>query len=229
MEQIFLRHRSLFRTPTDMALKHSRNINGPDMRGMVGLYARVSLAHTADALAATRVALAAVDPETPTHFTKPTTTLNEHGSKILKPDDCKYLNCEDEYAVSIDRTCHNVTRDKAWDHTEGLCPALGVGLQGLRDSGQGSMLRVKEVDTLALIDPGHRAPHHAAHRRQEPDGHALHSRSLEPGHIVECEITGIGRVGGTVVAIDASRAAAQGFGERVPEPMKENLRKTRRS
>jgi 5-oxopent-3-ene-1,2,5-tricarboxylate decarboxylase/2-hydroxyhepta-2,4-diene-1,7-dioate isomerase len=60
---------------------------------------------------------------------------------------------------------------------------------------------------------------------------------------VECEITGIGRVGGTVVAIDAPRAAALGVGhaptdtpevrrvalgfdERVPEQLKDNLRQS---
>ncbi len=30
--------------------------------------------------------------ETPTYFTKPTTSLNGHGGQILKPADCKYLN-----------------------------------------------------------------------------------------------------------------------------------------
>jgi 5-oxopent-3-ene-1,2,5-tricarboxylate decarboxylase / 2-hydroxyhepta-2,4-diene-1,7-dioate isomerase len=76
-------------------------------------------------------------------------------------------------------------------------------------------------------------------------GTPCHSRSVDPGHVVECEITGIGRVRGTVVAIDAPRAAALGVGhaptdsaevrrvalgfdERVPERFKDNLRKTRK-
>lgn len=75
-------------------------------------------------------------------------------------------------------------------------------------------------------------------------GTPCHSRSVDPGHYVECEITGLGRVGGTVVAIDAPRAAALcvghqptdtpevrrvalGFDERVPEQFKANLRKSR--
>jgi 5-oxopent-3-ene-1,2,5-tricarboxylate decarboxylase / 2-hydroxyhepta-2,4-diene-1,7-dioate isomerase len=75
-------------------------------------------------------------------------------------------------------------------------------------------------------------------------GTPCHSRSVDPGHFVECEITGIGRVGGTVVAIDAPRAAALGVGhaptdtaevrrvalgfdERVPERFKDNLRQAR--
>jgi 5-oxopent-3-ene-1,2,5-tricarboxylate decarboxylase / 2-hydroxyhepta-2,4-diene-1,7-dioate isomerase len=71
-------------------------------------------------------------------------------------------------------------------------------------------------------------------------GTPCHSRSIDPGHLVECEITGLGRVGGTVVAIDAPRAGvlgvghppgdtpevrrvALGFDERVPEYLKANL------
>jgi 5-oxopent-3-ene-1,2,5-tricarboxylate decarboxylase/2-hydroxyhepta-2,4-diene-1,7-dioate isomerase len=76
-------------------------------------------------------------------------------------------------------------------------------------------------------------------------GTPCHSRSVDPGHVVECEITGIGRVRGTVVAIAAPRAAALGVGhaptdspevrrvalgfdERVPERFKDNLRRARR-
>ena len=75
-------------------------------------------------------------------------------------------------------------------------------------------------------------------------GTPCHSRSVDPGQVVECEITGIGRVRGTVVTIDAPRAAALGVGhaptdtpevrrvalgfdERVPEHLKDNLRRTR--
>lgn len=72
-------------------------------------------------------------------------------------------------------------------------------------------------------------------------GTPCHSRSVEPGQTVECEITGIGRLAGTVTAIDAPRASALGVGhaptdspevrrvalgfdERVPQHLKDNLR-----
>ena len=75
-------------------------------------------------------------------------------------------------------------------------------------------------------------------------GTPCHSRSVDPGQTVECEITGIGRISGTVVAIDAPRASALGVGhaptdtpevrrvafgfdERVPERFKDNLREAR--
>jgi 5-oxopent-3-ene-1,2,5-tricarboxylate decarboxylase/2-hydroxyhepta-2,4-diene-1,7-dioate isomerase len=72
-------------------------------------------------------------------------------------------------------------------------------------------------------------------------GTPCHSRSVDAGDHVECEVTGIGRVAGTVTAIDAPRASALGVGhqptdsvevqrvalgfdERVPARFKENLR-----
>jgi 5-oxopent-3-ene-1,2,5-tricarboxylate decarboxylase/2-hydroxyhepta-2,4-diene-1,7-dioate isomerase len=75
-------------------------------------------------------------------------------------------------------------------------------------------------------------------------GTPCHSRSVDPGDVVECEITGLGRLAGTVTAIDAPRASALGVGhapadsaevrrvalgfdERVPERLKDNLRAAR--
>ncbi len=72
-------------------------------------------------------------------------------------------------------------------------------------------------------------------------GTPCHSRSVDAGQVVECEITGLGRLAGTVVAVPAPRAAALGVGhaptdspevrrvalgfdERVPEHLKDNLR-----
>ena len=75
-------------------------------------------------------------------------------------------------------------------------------------------------------------------------GTPCHSRSVVPGQLVECEITGLGRIAGTVVEIEPPRASALGVGhqptdsaevrrvalgfdERVPERFKDNLRKER--
>ncbi|MGJ7490791.1 fumarylacetoacetate hydrolase family protein [Variovorax sp. ZT4R33] len=75
-------------------------------------------------------------------------------------------------------------------------------------------------------------------------GTPCHSRSVDAGDVVACEITGIGRVEGTVVAIDAPRASALGVGhaptdtpevrrvalgfdERVPECFKDNLQRAK--
>ncbi len=76
-------------------------------------------------------------------------------------------------------------------------------------------------------------------------GTPCHSRSIDAGDLVECEVTGLGRVSGTVVAIDPPRASALGVGhpptdspevrrvalgfdERVPAHFKENLRNARK-
>ncbi|MFV3402738.1 fumarylacetoacetate hydrolase family protein [Pseudomonas sp. NY15463] len=75
-------------------------------------------------------------------------------------------------------------------------------------------------------------------------GTPCHSRSIDAGAVVECEVTGIGRIRGHVVAIDAPRASALGVGhqptdspevrrvalgfdERVPAMLKENLSRAR--
>jgi 5-oxopent-3-ene-1,2,5-tricarboxylate decarboxylase/2-hydroxyhepta-2,4-diene-1,7-dioate isomerase len=75
-------------------------------------------------------------------------------------------------------------------------------------------------------------------------GTPCHSRSVDAGQKVECEITGLGRVAGTVIQIAAPRASAfsvghqptdspevrrvaLGFDERVPERFKSNLRKSK--
>lgn len=219
--------------------------------------------------------------EAPTYFTKPSTALNGHGGQILKPEDCRYLNYEGEYAVVIGRTTRNVTPDEAWDCIEGFCCALDMGLQDFRDTDQGSMLRVKGADTLLPIGPGivrgvnlfeqtlrtYRnglvvqeahigdetiwGPHYviadiARHITLLPGdvilmGTPCHSRSVDSGDVVECEITGIGRLAGTVVAVPAPRAStlgvgapptdspevrrvALGFDERVPDHLKNNYR-----
>ncbi len=224
--------------------------------------------------------------ETPTYFTKPTTALNGHRGQILKPEDCRYLNYEGEYAIVIGKTCRNVTPDEAWDYIEGFCPALDMGLQDFRDTDQGSMLRVKGADTLLPIGPGivrgvnlfeqtlrtyvNGLLVQEAHIGEETIwgphyviadlarhitllagdvilmGTPCHSRSVDPGQTVECEITGIGRISGTVTAIATPRASmlgvghapvdsaevrrvALGFDERVPERFKENLKKSRQS
>ncbi|HVR53341.1 MAG TPA: fumarylacetoacetate hydrolase family protein [Pseudorhodoferax sp.] len=222
--------------------------------------------------------------DTPTYFTKPPSSLNGHQGQILKPADCRYLNYEGEYAVVIARTCRNVTPDEAWDHIEGFCAALDMGLQDLRDTDQGSMLRVKGADTLLPIGPGIVrgvnifeqtlrtyvnglvvqeaqigeetiwGPHYviadiARHITLVPGdvilmGTPCHSRSVDAGQTVACEITGIGRVEGQVVAIAAPRASALGVGhaptdspevrrvalgfdERVPQPLRDNLRRAK--
>jgi 5-oxopent-3-ene-1,2,5-tricarboxylate decarboxylase/2-hydroxyhepta-2,4-diene-1,7-dioate isomerase len=71
-------------------------------------------------------------------------------------------------------------------------------------------------------------------------GTPCHSRSVGPGDRVECEITGLGRIGGTVTAVEAPRASALGVGhpptdspevrrvalgfdERVPAALRDNL------
>jgi 5-oxopent-3-ene-1,2,5-tricarboxylate decarboxylase/2-hydroxyhepta-2,4-diene-1,7-dioate isomerase len=75
-------------------------------------------------------------------------------------------------------------------------------------------------------------------------GTPCHSRSVDAGDVVACEITGVGRIEGTVTAIPAPRSSALGVGapptdsaevrrvalgfdERVPDRFKDGLRKAK--
>lgn len=77
-------------------------------------------------------------------------------------------------------------------------------------------------------------------------GTPAHSRQVEPGDTIECEIGGLGRLSMTVAAIDPPRASALGVGhaptdsdevrrvalgvdERVPADLRENLRRAARA
>jgi 5-oxopent-3-ene-1,2,5-tricarboxylate decarboxylase/2-hydroxyhepta-2,4-diene-1,7-dioate isomerase len=77
-------------------------------------------------------------------------------------------------------------------------------------------------------------------------GTPCHSRPVGPGHRVECEITGLGRLAGTVVEVDVPRASTLGVGhpptdsaevrrvalgvdERVPQRLRDNLAEARAS
>jgi 5-oxopent-3-ene-1,2,5-tricarboxylate decarboxylase/2-hydroxyhepta-2,4-diene-1,7-dioate isomerase len=92
--------------------------------------------------------------EHPTYFMKPITAINNHGGEIIKPDDCKYLNYEGEFAAIIGKETRNITPEEAWDHIAGFSPALDMGLHDFRDTDSGSMLRVKGCDGFCPIGPG---------------------------------------------------------------------------
>ncbi len=96
----------------------------------------------------------ATPTETPTYFMKPVTALNGHGGELVKPADCTYLNYEGEFPAVIGKVCRNVTPDEAWDYVAGFAPALGMGLQNLRTTDRGSVLRLKSADGLLPIGPG---------------------------------------------------------------------------
>ncbi len=93
-------------------------------------------------------------PPTPTYFQKPVTALNAHGGELVRPAGYQYLNYEGEVAAVIGRVTRNVTRDEVWDHLCGFAVANDVGLQDMRETDAGSMLRVKGPDGFCPIGPG---------------------------------------------------------------------------
>jgi 5-oxopent-3-ene-1,2,5-tricarboxylate decarboxylase/2-hydroxyhepta-2,4-diene-1,7-dioate isomerase len=93
-------------------------------------------------------------PVAPTYFHKPITALTGHGSAVVRPDGCEWLNYEGEIAIVIGATCRNIAPDDAADHSAGYSVANDYGLHDFRDTDAGSMLRVKGSDTLCPVGPG---------------------------------------------------------------------------
>ncbi len=93
-------------------------------------------------------------PPAPTYFHKPVSALNAHGSDVVRPPRCRYLNYEGEIAIVIGSECRHVGPDEAGAYIAGYTIANDFGLHDFRDTDAGSMLRVKGSDTLCPLGPG---------------------------------------------------------------------------
>ena len=93
-------------------------------------------------------------PPAPTYFHKPITALTGHGSDVVRPEGCQWLNYEGEIAIVIGKTCRNVSPADAGSYIAGYSVANDYGLHDFRDTDAGSMLRVKGSDTLCPVGPG---------------------------------------------------------------------------
>ena len=93
-------------------------------------------------------------PPAPTYFHKPISALTGHGSDVVRPDRCQWLNYEGEIAIVIGRDCRNIAPAEAGAYVAGYSVANDFGLHDFRDTDAGSMLRVKGSDTLCPVGPG---------------------------------------------------------------------------
>jgi 5-oxopent-3-ene-1,2,5-tricarboxylate decarboxylase/2-hydroxyhepta-2,4-diene-1,7-dioate isomerase len=93
-------------------------------------------------------------PATPTYFQKPVTAINSHNGELVRPEGYQYLNYEGEVAAIIGKVTRNITPEQVWDHLRGFASGNDVGLQDMRDTDAGSMLRVKGGDGFCPIGPG---------------------------------------------------------------------------
>ena len=94
------------------------------------------------------------EPTEPTYFMKPISSLNCHDGQLIRPGGHVYLNYEGELAAVVGRVTRNIRLEDAWDHLAGFTVANDAGLQDMRDTDAGSMLRVKGADTLCPVGPG---------------------------------------------------------------------------
>jgi 5-oxopent-3-ene-1,2,5-tricarboxylate decarboxylase/2-hydroxyhepta-2,4-diene-1,7-dioate isomerase len=131
----------------------------------------------------------------------------------------------------------------------GITRGVNIFEQTLTTYVNGHIVQQAHIGDETIWGPQYIIADIARHITLEPGdvicmGTPCHSRSIGPGDHVECEITGLGKVGGTVTAVDAPRASALGVGhspadtpevrrvalgfdERVPEHFKANLKKAR--
>ena len=187
-----------------------------------------------------------------------------------------YLNYEGELAAIIGRVTRNIGLEEVWDHLAGFTVANDAGLQDMRDTDAGSMLRVKGADTLCPIGPGivsgvdvrssvlttyrngkivqqadigddmwfgvdYLVADIARHITLVPGdlvltGTPANSRAVEPGDIIEVEVSDVGLLRNEVVEGEApqfarghkpldseeSRRIALGNDERVAEELRYN-------
>ena len=150
-----------------------------------------------------------------------------------------YLNYEGELAAVVGRITRNVRLEDVWDHLAGFTVANDAGLQDMRDTDAGSMLRVKGADTLCPIGPGivsgvdvrcsvlttyrngqivqqanigedmwfgvdYLVADIARHITLVPGdlvltGTPANSRAVDPGDVIEVEISNVGRLRNEVV------------------------------
>lgn len=132
----------------------------------------------------------------------------------------------------------------------GIVRGVNLFEQTLRTYVDGNIVQEAQIGEETIWGPHYVIADLARHITLLPGdvilmGTPCHSRSVDPGHVVECEITQIGRVSGTVVTIAVPRAAALGVGhaptdspevrrvalgfdERVPERFKDGLRSAKR-
>ncbi len=92
-------------------------------------------------------------PAAPTYFHKPITALTGHGSDVVRPAGCEWLNYEGEIAIVIGKTCRNISPEEAGEYIAGYSVSNDYGLHDFRDTDAGSMLRVKGSDTLCPVGP----------------------------------------------------------------------------
>jgi 5-oxopent-3-ene-1,2,5-tricarboxylate decarboxylase/2-hydroxyhepta-2,4-diene-1,7-dioate isomerase len=132
----------------------------------------------------------------------------------------------------------------------GLVRGVNLFEQTLRTRVNGRVVQEAHIGDEAIWGPHYLIADIARHITLLPGdviltGTPCHSRSVEAGDLVECEVTGLGRLAATVAAIDAPRASALGVGhapadsdevrrvalgvdERVPEVLRRNYRDSAR-
>ena len=93
-------------------------------------------------------------PDAPSYFLKPSSSVAASGGEVERPPDADRLTCEGEVALVIGTVARRVPREQAWASVGWVTAANDLGLPGLRSADRGSNLRAKGGDGFTPLGPG---------------------------------------------------------------------------
>lgn len=92
-------------------------------------------------------------PDEPSYFLKPSSTLAAHGDDIVRPLGCSLLAFEGEIAVVLKKVPRNVPVAEAWGCVRAVTAANDFGVYDLRYADPGSNVHSKGWDGFTPIGP----------------------------------------------------------------------------
>lgn len=92
-------------------------------------------------------------PSQPGYFLKPSTSMSESGTPIVRPAGCELLAFEGEIALIIGRVARGVSPEEGWSYVAGVTAANDFGVYDLRYADKGSNLRSKGGDGFTPVGP----------------------------------------------------------------------------
>ncbi|WP_194926585.1 fumarylacetoacetate hydrolase family protein [Catenulispora pinisilvae] len=118
------------------------------------------------------------NPDQPSYFLKPATSLAGTGDPLVRPRGCELMGFEGEIALVIGERAYQVPPQRAWEHVAWVTAANDAGVYDLRYADRGSNLRSKGSDGFTPI-----GPRLLDARTIEPD--ALRLRTWVNGELVQ--------------------------------------------
>ncbi|WP_147102939.1 fumarylacetoacetate hydrolase family protein [Nesterenkonia populi] len=102
---------------------------------------------------ASRAAQRGREPDAPSYFLKPTSSISPSGAAVHRPAGTELLAFEGEVALVVGTPARQVSVERAWDHVQWVTAANDWGLYDLRGADKGSNVRNKGRDGYTPLGP----------------------------------------------------------------------------